>query len=84
MSLTDELSVAPQAAARPGSVEELLGVVKLLLSESLVSQVGACFQFHISSSDGQDSICYVDLSRGIGCLCLPEMYLEVWINCAAL
>ncbi|XP_067091051.1 stomatin-like protein 1 [Osmerus mordax] len=66
VSLTDELSVAPQAAAGPGSVEELLGVVKLFLSESLVSQVGACFQFHISSSDGQDNICYVDLSQGGG------------------
>ena len=76
MSLTDELSVAPQAAARPASVEELLGVVKLFLSESLVSQVGACFQFHISSADGQDSVCYVDLSQGIGCLWLQEMYLE--------
>lgn len=66
VSFTDELSVAPRAGGRPGSVEELLGVVKLLLSESLVSQVGACFQFHISSSDGQNSLYYVDLSQASG------------------
>lgn len=66
VSFTDELSVAPRAGGRPSSVEELLGVVKLLLSESLVSQVGACFQFHISSSDGQNSLYYVDLSQASG------------------
>lgn len=50
--------------ATPGSVEELLGVVKLLLSETLVYQVGAYFQFDISSEDGQHHAYYVDLSQG--------------------
>ncbi|KAM4618350.1 stomatin-like protein 1 isoform 2-T2 [Polymixia lowei] len=63
-----ELSSVPRSAveASPCSVEELLGVVKLLLSESLVSQVGACFQFHVSSEDGQQKSYYVDLSQGNG------------------
>lgn len=65
VTYTDELSSASQAVvAMPGSVEELLGAVKLLLSENLVSQVGACFQFHISSEDGQHQSYYVDLSQG--------------------
>lgn len=50
----------------PGSVEELLCSVKLLLSETLVRQVGACFQFDISSEDGQHHRYYVDLSQGNG------------------
>ncbi|XP_029909957.1 stomatin-like protein 1 isoform X1 [Myripristis murdjan] len=67
VTYTDELSSASQAVvAMPGSVEELLGAVKLLLSENLVSQVGACFQFHISSEDGQHQSYYVDLSQGSG------------------
>lgn len=67
VTYTDELSSAPQAvAATPGSVEALLGAVKLLLSETLVSQVGASFQFHISSEDGQHQSYYVDLSQGSG------------------
>lgn len=67
ITFTDELSTAPQAAAAtPGSVEELLGGVKLLLSETLVRQVGACFQFDISSKDGQHHSYYVDLSQGSG------------------
>ncbi|XP_053742171.1 stomatin-like protein 1 [Synchiropus splendidus] len=49
----------------PGSVEELLEEVKCHLSDSLVDRVGACFQFHISSEDGQRSY-YVDLSQGSG------------------
>lgn len=67
ITFTDELSSAPQAATPgPGPVEELLGGVKLLLSESLVHQVGACFQFDISSKDGQHRSYYVDLSQGSG------------------
>ncbi|XP_056138451.1 cholesterol side-chain cleavage enzyme, mitochondrial-like [Lampris incognitus] len=67
VTFTDELGGAPQAVvASPGSVEELLGVVRLLLSESLVSQVRACFQFHISSGDGQLESYFVDLSQGSG------------------
>ncbi|XP_070828411.1 stomatin-like protein 1 [Chaetodon trifascialis] len=63
ITFTDELSSAPTT---PGSVEELLGGVKLLLSETLVRQVGACFQFDITSEDGQHHSYYVDLSQGSG------------------
>ncbi|XP_049930097.1 stomatin-like protein 1 [Epinephelus moara] len=67
LTFIDEFSSAPQAVvATPGSVEELLGGVKLLLSETLVQQVGACFQFDISSGDGQHHSYYVDLSQGSG------------------
>ncbi|XP_034735092.1 stomatin-like protein 1 [Etheostoma cragini] len=67
ITFTDELSSAPQAAvATSGSVEELLGGVKLLLSETLVHQIGACFQFDISLEDGQHRSYYVDLSQGSG------------------
>uniref|UniRef100_A0A8C7GGR6 Stomatin (EPB72)-like 1 n=1 Tax=Oncorhynchus kisutch TaxID=8019 RepID=A0A8C7GGR6_ONCKI len=38
----------------------------LLLSESLVSQVGACFLFLLQSPDGQQTSYYVDLSQGSG------------------
>ncbi|CAJ1056633.1 stomatin-like protein 1 [Xyrichtys novacula] len=67
ITFTDELSKPSQAAvSTPDSVEELLGGVKLLLSEALVRQVGACFQFYISSEDGQHRSYYVDLSQGSG------------------
>lgn len=61
VTVTDELS--PVAA--PHSVEELLSAVRLLLSEALVSRVGACFQFYITSPDQQQSY-YVDLRQGSG------------------
>ncbi|XP_040018080.2 stomatin-like protein 1 [Gasterosteus aculeatus] len=64
---TDELCSAPQGVvATPGSVEELVGQVKLVLSETLVHQVGSCFQFNIRSEDGQHHSYYVDLSQGSG------------------
>ncbi|XP_070763880.1 stomatin-like protein 1 [Enoplosus armatus] len=67
ITFTDELTSAPQAVVTtPGSVEELLSGVKLLLSETLVHQVGASFQFDISSEDGQHHNYYVDLSQGSG------------------
>ncbi|XP_031723434.1 stomatin-like protein 1 isoform X1 [Anarrhichthys ocellatus] len=67
ITFTDELSSAPQeVVATSGSVDELLGRVQLVLSETLVHQVGACFQFNISSEDGQHHSYYVDLSQGSG------------------
>ncbi|KAL6106706.1 stoml1 [Pungitius sinensis] len=67
VTFTDELSSAPQGAVTtPGCVEELVDQVKLVLSETLVAQVGACFQFNISSEDGQHHSYYVDLSQGSG------------------
>ncbi|XP_053175734.1 stomatin-like protein 1 [Scomber japonicus] len=63
----DEFSSVPQAVVvTPGSVEELIGGVKLLLSETLVNQVRANFQFNIHSEDGQNRSYYVDLSKGSG------------------
>ncbi|XP_068169885.1 stomatin-like protein 1 [Antennarius striatus] len=67
ITFTDELnSITPAVVATPGSAEELLDGVKLLLSENLVRQVGACFQFNISSEDGECHSYYVDLSQGSG------------------
>ncbi|XP_015256160.1 PREDICTED: stomatin-like protein 1 [Cyprinodon variegatus] len=67
VTLTNELSVKPEAAmATAGSVEELLTGVQTLLSETLVQQVGACFQFEISTADGQQQQYYLDLSHGSG------------------
>lgn len=64
IAFTDELS--RPSVAPPDSVEKLLDGVKLLLSEALVQQVGACFQFDVSSQDGQHRSYYVDLSQGSG------------------
>lgn len=72
ITFTDELS----SQAAPGSVEELLDRVKPLLSETLVWQVGACFQFDISSHDGQLHSYYVDLSQGSGAVGPGSMSLE--------
>ncbi|KAL3061494.1 hypothetical protein OYC64_009625 [Pagothenia borchgrevinki] len=67
ITFTDELSSAAQTVmAAPRSVEELLDAVKLLLSEALVHQVGACFQFDVSSEDGHHHNYFVDLSQGSG------------------
>lgn len=59
----------------PGSVEELIGGVKLLLSETLVNQVRANFQFNIHSEDGQNRSYYVDLSKGDGSYTVENMFL---------
>nr|XP_029510927.1 LOW QUALITY PROTEIN: stomatin-like protein 1 [Oncorhynchus nerka] len=74
ISFSDEVSSAPlaisctgardEAVTRPMSVLELYE--GLLLSESLVSQVGACFLFLLQSPDGQQTSYYVDLSQGSG------------------
>lgn len=62
VTVTDELAPGPS----PHSVEELLSAVRLLLSEGLVSRVGACFQFDITSADQQQHSYYVDLRQGSG------------------
>lgn len=67
ITFTDEHhSVSQAVLPTPSSVEELLSEVKLLLSETLVCSVGACFQFDISYGDGQQHSYYVDLSQGSG------------------
>lgn len=59
----DELSTETPVTQSSSMVEELLAAVRLVLSESLVRQVGACFQFHISISTGQTRSYYVDLTQ---------------------
>lgn len=66
VTVTDELT----PGTSPHSVEELLSAVRLLLSETLVSRVGACFQFYIISADQQQQSYYVDLRQGQLFLCL--------------
>lgn len=63
MTFIDELSGGP-VVATPGSVEELLTRVKLLMSENLVRQVGASYHFDINSEDEGHHRYYVDLSQG--------------------
>ncbi|XP_058263482.1 stomatin-like protein 1 [Hemibagrus wyckioides] len=63
---TDEVSTEAPATGSSGVIEELLAAVRLVLSESLVRQVGACFQFHISTSTGQTRSYYVDLTQNSG------------------
>nr|XP_046250955.1 stomatin-like protein 1 isoform X2 [Scatophagus argus] len=77
ITFTDELSSVPHVVvATPGSVEELLDAVKLLLSETLVCQIGASFQFDISSENGQNRTYYVDLSQGSGAAGAGTLYRE--------
>lgn len=77
LTFMDEFSAAPTAAvATPSSVEELLAEVKPLLSETLVHQVGACFQFDVSSEDGQCHTYYVDLSQGSGAAGAGSLHRE--------
>lgn len=65
VALVDELSSDNKSVTvTPSSVEELLSSVKLLLSEKLVEQVGACFQFDVCSENGQYHQYYLDLSQG--------------------
>ncbi|XP_064846296.1 stomatin-like protein 1 isoform X2 [Oncorhynchus masou masou] len=74
ISFSDEVSSAPLAISRTGARDEAvtrpMSVLELyeglLLSESLVSQVGACFLFLLQSPDGQQTSYYVDLSQGSG------------------
>ncbi|XP_054632530.1 stomatin-like protein 1 isoform X2 [Dunckerocampus dactyliophorus] len=66
MHFISHSSQSQQDEKKASSVEELLHRVKLVLSEALVNQVGACFQFDISSDDGQHHSYYVDLSQGRG------------------
>lgn len=67
VTVTDELSHGPNKVSPAShSVQKLLCAIELLLSESLVSRVQACFQFFITSEDGQQHSYYVDLSQGSG------------------
>ncbi|XP_037111290.1 stomatin-like protein 1 [Syngnathus acus] len=83
VTFIDEQSGDHQAVATINSIEELLRAVQPVLSETLVNQVGACFQFEISSGEGQHRTYYVDLSQGhgaagVGSLCrMPDVTLTM-------
>ncbi|XP_041853682.1 stomatin-like protein 1 [Melanotaenia boesemani] len=67
VTFTDELHSGRESVNTTLScVEELLSDVQMLLSESLVHQVGASFQFEVSSADGQQRKYYLDLKQGSG------------------
>ncbi|KAJ8417243.1 hypothetical protein AAFF_G00284700 [Aldrovandia affinis] len=66
LSVVDEQGPPAPAVAKRVSVEELLGAVKLQLSEQLVNQVGACFQFQVGLHDGSINSYFVDLRKGSG------------------
>ncbi|XP_061678546.1 stomatin-like protein 1 isoform X1 [Syngnathoides biaculeatus] len=58
------------------SVEELLHAVQLVLSETLVNQIGTCFQFDVSSGEGQHRSYYVDLCQGRGAAGAGSLYRQ--------
>ncbi|XP_066557866.1 stomatin-like protein 1 [Amia ocellicauda] len=66
VSFVDERGPTDPAVLKRLSAEELLSTVEGLLSERLVSQVGACFQFNIGLRDGAQNNYFVDLSEGSG------------------
>ncbi|KAF4081310.1 hypothetical protein AMELA_G00160080 [Ameiurus melas] len=79
---TDESSTEAPVAESSSMIEELLAAVRLVLSESLVRQVGACFQFHISTSTDQTRSYYVDLTQnsgtcGAGEAMQPDVFLSM-------
>ncbi|XP_006888370.1 PREDICTED: stomatin-like protein 1 isoform X2 [Elephantulus edwardii] len=61
---------APHASAGPGLsqpvAEGLLAALQPFLSEALVSQVGACYQFNVVLPSGTQSTYFLDLSTGRG------------------
>ncbi|NWI54540.1 STML1 protein, partial [Calyptomena viridis] len=78
-----EPPTAPLLARRRPSTEELLSVVESVLSESLVSQVGASYQINIALPSGTRSTYFIDLSSGSGRIgrgvpeAIPDVTLEV-------
>ncbi|XP_068814031.1 stomatin-like protein 1 isoform X3 [Struthio camelus] len=59
-------AVPTASSRRKPSVDELLSAVELFLSESLVGQVGACYQVNIILPSGVRSTYFIDLSSGSG------------------
>ncbi|XP_072484499.1 stomatin-like protein 1 [Notamacropus eugenii] len=65
------------------TVEELLAAVELFLSEALVSQIQACYQFNILLPHGTHSTYFIDLTTGSGKIgrgvpeCSPDVILEM-------
>ncbi|NXR15210.1 STML1 protein, partial [Semnornis frantzii] len=63
---TAPLLSAPSRTQRKPSAEELLSAVESVLSEALVSQVGASYQVNIILPSGTQSTYFIDLSSGSG------------------
>lgn len=63
---------APHGGAGPSPkqpvAEGLLMALKPILSEALVSQVGACYQFNVILPSGPQSIYFLDLTAGAAAL----------------
>ncbi|KAG1939438.1 stomatin-like protein [Pimephales promelas] len=64
VSFADELRSV--SAASVSSVDGLMDVVRSVLSEELVHQVGACYHFQIATDSGQTNNYYMDLTQGRG------------------
>lgn len=64
VTIVDEVASERAPRGQMSSAEQLLLAVKPVLSERLVQTIGACYQFNISSSNGQTSTYYLDLSQG--------------------
>ncbi|NWR33513.1 STML1 protein, partial [Tachuris rubrigastra] len=78
-----EPPTTPLLAQRKPSADELLSAVESVLSEALVSQVGASYQVNIALSSGTWSTYFIDLSSGSGRIGrgvpegVPDVTLEV-------
>ncbi|XP_071424429.1 stomatin-like protein 1 isoform X2 [Pithys albifrons albifrons] len=78
-----EPPTTPLHAQRKPSTDELLSAVESVLSEALVSQVGASYQVNIALSSGTWSTYFIDLSSGsgrVGCGVpegIPDVTLEL-------
>ncbi|NXA08761.1 STML1 protein, partial [Sapayoa aenigma] len=78
-----EPPTAPLLARRRPSADELLSAVESVLSEALVSQVGASYQINIALPSGTWSTYFIDLSSGSGRIGrgvpegIPDVILEV-------
>ncbi|XP_050165052.1 stomatin-like protein 1 isoform X1 [Myiozetetes cayanensis] len=78
-----EPPTAPLLAQRKPSADELLSAVESVLSETLVSQVGASYQVNIALPSGTRSTYFIDLSSGSGRIgrgvpeAVPDVTLEV-------
>ncbi|KFZ55927.1 Stomatin-like 1, partial [Antrostomus carolinensis] len=61
-----EPTATAESTRRKPSADELLSVVEPVLSEALVSQVGASYQVNIALPSGTRSTYFIDLSSGSG------------------
>lgn len=61
--------------------EGLLTALQPFLSETLVSQVGACYQFNVILPSGTQSIYFLDLTTGVAILSdFPSLSTQVAVS----